>query len=62
MLWVRVVATIKDSPVLASQAEKVNKNIGREKYDVVSVCFVNTDIAKNMASIIPSRHSRADSR
>lgn len=61
MPWVRAVATISASPVLAPQAEKVNRNIGNGKYNIFS-CFVHNVVDKNRVSIIPSKHSRADRR
>lgn len=53
-------ATIRASPVLASHAERVSKNIGIEKLDMVFICVDRAERAINIASIIPSRHKRAD--
>lgn len=57
-----MVATINANPPLASHAEKVNINIGKEKYDNISNWVDQSDKAINNASIIPSRHNKADNR
>ncbi len=55
-------ATIKASPVAASQAEKVSISIGirENENDIVEVGQMHRPTY--IDSIVPSKHSRADSR
>ena len=55
-------ATSKASPALASQAENANKSIGAAEKFVDPSWRVQRERAINKASIIPSRHRRAESR
>lgn len=55
-------ATIRASPVLASHADRVNSSIGVKKWYPVFICVVHTEMAINIASIIPSRQRRADKK
>lgn len=55
-------ATNKARPALASQAEKANKSIGAAENMVDSNCMAQRASAINNDSIIPSRHSSAESR
>lgn len=62
MPWVRAVATKSASPVLASQAEKASNSIGAVEKLVDSNCSAHRASAINRDSIIPSKHSSAESR
>lgn len=58
----RVAATSRASPELASQAENVNKTIGASDRDGELITIDQIAIAINRESIIPSRQIRADNR
>lgn len=60
--WVRVEATSKASPVPASQAENVSMRMGRSEEDGIWVWMGHMARATYMDSIIPSRHSNAETR
>lgn len=62
MPWVRAVATSRASPALASQAEKAKRSIGAAEKLVELNSRVHRERATNRDSIIPSKHSRAESR
>lgn len=62
MPWVRVVATKSARPVLASQAENASNSMGAVEKLVDSNCSVHKASAINRDNIIPSRHSRAESK
>lgn len=62
MPWVRAVATRRARPALASQAENARRSIGAAEYAVVSSWRDQMDRAINRDNIMPSRHSRAESR
>lgn len=55
-------ATSKARPVLASQAEKVNKNIGADEKLVAPRVRAHREKDKYRDSIMPSKHRRAESR
>lgn len=58
--WVRVEATSMARPVPASQAENVSMNIGIRLKDAAWFSMGQIDRLMYMASIMPSRHSRAE--
>lgn len=58
----RAVATKSAKPVLASQAEKASSSIGAVENPVDSNCNAHRASAMNRDSIIPSKHSSAESR
>lgn len=58
--WVRVEATSRASPVLASQAEKTSIRMGRRVDDGVCIWMGHMDRAMNIDSIMLSKHSRAE--
>lgn len=58
----RVVATSKARPALASQAENAKRSMGAVEKVVVSNCRVHKASAMNRDSIMPSKHKRAESR
>lgn len=60
--WVRDVATSRAKPIAASQAEKARRSIGAEEKIGESNWRVHNERAKYRDSIIPSRHSKAESR
>lgn len=62
MPWVRVAATKRARPVLASQAENASKRTGAKEVVKVPSCRVQIEKAINRVSIIPSRHRRAESK
>lgn len=55
-------ATRRARPALASQAEKANSSIGAVENIVDSNCRAQRASAINRDSIIPSKHSNAESR
>lgn len=55
-------ATSRESPALASQAENANSNMGAAEKFVESICRIQSDSEINSDSIIPSRQRRADKR
>lgn len=60
--WVRVAATSKASPELASQAENVNKIMGANEQEEEFVVEDHRAIAINKDNIIPSRQISADNK
>lgn len=58
----RAVATSSAKPALASQAENARRSIGAVENPVDSNCSAHRASAMNKDSIIPSRHSSAESR
>lgn len=62
MPWVRAVATKIASPTLASHAENAKINSGEAVRVVIVICSSHNDMAVNRDNIIPSKHSKADSR
>jgi len=59
---VRVVATRRARPALASQAENASKRIGVVETVRAPSCKVQIERAINRVSIIPSKHRRAESK
>lgn len=55
-------ATSRASPALASQAEKARRIIGEVEKFVESSCRVQRERAMKRDNIMPSKHSRAESR
>lgn len=55
-------ATRRAKPAPASQAEKANNKIGAAEKAVDSSCSIHRARAINKDSIMPSKHSRAESR
>lgn len=55
-------ATSRESPALASQAENANSSMGAAEKLVESICKIQSDSEINSESIIPSRQRRADKR
>lgn len=62
MPWVRVAATRRARPALASQAENASRRTGAVDKLVASSCRVQRERAINKDSIIPSKHRRAESK
>lgn len=60
--WVRVLATKRAKPELASQAEKVNKIMGARVQVGVAIDVDQREMAINRDSIMLSRQMRADRR
>lgn len=55
-------ATRRESPALASQAENASSSMGAAEKFVESICRIQSDSEMNSESIIPSRQRRADKR
>lgn len=55
-------ATRRESPALASQAENASSSIGAAEKFVESICRIHRDREINKDNIIPSRQRRADKR
>lgn len=58
----RAVATKRERPALASQAENASSSIGAAEKLVESVWRIHREREINSESIIPSRQSRAERR
>lgn len=58
----RAVATIRARPTPASQAENAKRSKGAAEKLVEDICRLHVESARNRASIMLSRHRRADRR
>ena len=62
MPCVRAVATKRARPAAASHAEKARRSMGAAEYPVAPSWRAQTESAMKRDNIIPSKHSRAESR